>query len=71
MLEVGMYVRCAIDEDNDNPRDFICGQIVSVDTFNESVLVIFNDPYKYKNFYTYIPGMLDLPQHLVRRCFFV
>lgn len=69
MLEVGMYVRCAIDEDNDNPRDFICGQIVSVDTFNESVLVIFNDPYKYKNFYTYIPGMLDLPQHLVRRCF--
>lgn len=44
MLLEKMYVRCPIDHDMINPRDFLMGQIAKIDSFADTVEVVFNDP---------------------------
>lgn len=67
-----MYVRCPIDHDMINPRDFLMGQIVKIDNFAETVEVVFNDPFNYRVYYDSFPKSAPLPTSMVQRCqFFV
>ena len=55
MLLERMYVRCPIDHDMINPRDFLMGQIVKIDNFADTVEVVFNDPFNYRVYYDSFP----------------
>lgn len=70
MLLEKMYVRCPIDHDMINPRDFLMGQITKVDDFADIVEVVFNDPFGYRNYYGNFPKAAPLPTSLVQRCQF-
>lgn len=65
-----MYVRCPIDHDMINPRDFLMGQITKIDTFADTVEVEFNDPFNYRFYYDGFPTSAPLPTSLVQRCTF-
>ena len=72
MLLERMYVRCPIDHDMINPRDFLMGQIVKIDNFADTVEVVFNDPFNYRVYYDSFPKSAPLPTSMVQRCqFFV
>ena len=72
MLLEKMYVRCPIDHDMINPRDFLMGQITKIDIFADTVEVVFNDPFNYRVYYDPIPKTAPLPTSMVQRCqFFV
>lgn len=70
MLEIGMYVRCPIDKDSLNPRDFIMGQITEIDEIAEQVRVKFNDPYGFRKYYEHIPQGAIFSKRVVQRCEF-
>jgi ATP-dependent helicase HepA len=58
-LKIGMYVRCPFDnEDQENPRVFILGQITEVNNLLEVVKVKFHDIENIHTFY-------DIPEELV------
>ena len=60
MLREGMFVRCPIDfEDPHNPRTFATGKVTSVNDFNESAHVVFEDPFGYKKYFEYVPGEVE------------
>lgn len=65
-----MYVRCPIDHDMINPRDFLMGQITKIDDFADTIEVVFNDPFGYRNYYGNFPKTAPLPSSLVQRCQF-
>lgn len=70
MLLEKMYVRCPIDHDMINPRDFLMGQIIKIDTFSDTVEVVFNDPFNYRVYYDSFPKTTPLPISMVQRCQF-
>lgn len=70
MLLEKMYVRCPIDHDMINPRDFLMGQITKIDTFADTVEVVFNDPFNYRFYYDGFSKSAPLPTALVQRCTF-
>ena len=70
MLAEKMYVRCPIDYDMINPRDFLTGQITKVDSFADTVSVVFNDPFNYRVYYDSFPRTAPLPTSIVQRCQF-
>ena len=70
MLLEKMYVRCPIDHDMTNPRDFLMGQITTIDTFADTGEVVFNDPFSYRFYYDSFPKSAPLPISMVQRCHF-
>lgn len=70
MLLEKMYVRCPIDHDMINSRDFLMGQITKIDTFADTVEVVFNDPFNYRVYYDGFPKSVPLPTAMVQRCTF-
>ena len=72
MLLEKMYVRCPVDHDMINPRDFLMGQVNKIDSFADIVEVIFNDPFNYRVYYDSFSKLIHLPISMVQRCqFFV
>lgn len=67
MLLEKMYVRCPIDHDMINPRDFLMGQIVKIDSFADTVEVVFRDPFMYRKYYDSFSESAHLPTSLVQR----
>lgn len=51
MLKNGMYVRCSIDSDEKNPRDFALGKVTLFDDFSQKVNVEFFDCNDISKFY--------------------
>ena len=66
MLLEKMYVRCPIDHDMINPRDFLMGQITKIDSFEDTVEVVFNDPFNYRVYYDNFPKTAPLPISMVQ-----
>ena len=72
MLLEKMYVRCPVDHDMINPRDYLMGQITKIDSFADIVEVVFNDPFNYRAYYDNFPKTAPLSTSMVQRCqFFV
>ena len=69
-LKEKMYVRCPIIEVNHifDSRDYIIGQIISIDDFSEKVTVKFSDPFGYRSFYDDIPDKQEYPLSMVTHC---
>lgn len=70
MLNKKMYVRCPADKESmDDPRVFVCGQVISADDFKKTVSVQINDPFGYLLFFEELPkGTIELPESMVDRC---
>jgi len=54
-LEVGMYVRCNIDEDKENGRDFLIGKIFAINSITDELEVEFIDIYGKNRYFENIP----------------
>lgn len=70
MLKEKMYVRCPIDTNYKNPRDFLMGQVIKIDEFADTVKVVFNDPFNFRGYYDSFPSKVELPLGVVERCQF-
>lgn len=70
MLQENMYVRCPADrESSSDPRVFVCGQIKSVNDFNNTLVVQIHDPFGALRFFENLPrGTIELPITSVQRC---
>lgn len=63
-----MYVRCAIDIDHpDEPRDFILGKIISINTFSETAAIEFYDLLGIHEYYQ-IPEDMELSLSRLQHC---
>ena len=67
MLEVGMYVRCPMDEHPNKARTFYLGQIMSVDAENGFISVYFHDPKNLRAFFSELEDTLTIPFNWVVR----
>ena len=67
MLEVGMYVRCPIDEHPNNARTFYLGQITSVDEEKGFITVYFHDPKNLRAFFSELEDTMSFPMNWVTR----
>ena len=61
MLLEKMYVRCPIDFDMINPRDYLMGQTIKIDSFADTIEVVFHDPFNYREYYDTFPNTAILP----------
>lgn len=70
MLNTKMYIRCPADKESVNePRIFVCGQIIKVDEFKRTVSVKIHDPFGYLMYFEDLPkGIIELPVGSVDRC---
>ena len=70
MLQEKMYVRCPADQESvSDPRVFVCGQILSIDGFKQTVTVRIHDPFHYLIFFEDLPeGIIELPIDAVDHC---
>lgn len=70
MLNTKMYVRCPADKESVNdPRIFVCGQIIKLDEFKCTVSVKIHDPFQYLIFFEDLPkGTIELPSGMIDRC---
>lgn len=67
-LNVGNYVRCIIDEDNMNPREFLMGKIIKINNELEEIAVRFYDIYDKNKFFKHIPQTRIYFKNEVERC---
>lgn len=70
-MKPGQYVRCPIVfEENDVrfPRNFVLGQIVSINRLAETVTIKLYDPYGTKEFYQHIFNANEYPMRSVAHC---
>ncbi|MEI6820550.1 MAG: SNF2-related protein [Bacteroidota bacterium] len=67
MLKKGMYVRCAYDEDPQNPRDFILGQIEFADLVNDKITVVFHDLFRLRDFFKFLPNRVIYKANKLQR----
>ena len=67
MLKVGMYVRCPMDDPNDNPREFFFGRVVSINELSGQCKVAFFDTNGVSTFFGVLP---EIPRRLqdLKRC---
>lgn len=70
MLKTKMYVRCPADKESINePRVFVCGQVMSIDEFKKTVSVKIHDPFGFLVFFEDLPkGVIELPIISIDRC---
>lgn len=70
MIKEGMFVRCPIDREYpNNPRVFVTGKVISINTFNESAHIKFFDPFDQKKYFEYIPDeVLEAPIATLDHC---
>lgn len=67
MLELGMYVRCPIDEHPNNARTFYLGQIYEISEDGHSVSVCFHDPKNIREFFYELPEIMTFPDTWLSR----
>lgn len=61
MLEVGMYVRCPMDELSNNARTFYLGQINNINEEKGIVSVYFHDPKNLRAFFSELSDTMTFP----------
>ena len=69
-MNVKMYVRIPADlESVTDPRVFVCGQIMEIDTFKKTVKVRIHDPFSHLVFFDALPqGEVEMSFGMVQRC---
>ncbi len=65
----GMYVRFPFDYEYDNdPRDFLMGQILSVNELKNTAIIKIKDPFGYRKFYDFIQDEYEISLLKLDRC---
>lgn len=65
----GMYVRFPFDYEYDNdPREFLMGQVYSVNELKNTAIVKVRDPFGYRKFYDYICDEYEVSLFKLDRC---
>ena len=54
-FKIGMYVRCNIDEDYEDGRDFLIGQIFKINQDTSELYIRFHDIYEKNVFFDHVP----------------
>lgn len=67
-LKIGMYVRCPVDIEETDSRQFLLGQIVNIDEFLNIVEVKFNDIYNMGIFFKEFIDKKKFDIEIVKRC---
>lgn len=67
-LCVGNYVRCPVDDDRVNPREFLIGKIIRLNNQTDEVIVRFYDIYDKNQFFEDIPETMKYYFNEVERC---
>ncbi len=67
MFEIGMYVRCPIDDHPSNARTFYLGQITNIDEENGFISVCFHDPKNLRMFFAGLKDAMKVPDKWVVR----
>lgn len=70
MIQEGIFVRCPIDREYPkNPRMFATGKVISIDKFNETAKIKFEDPFGYRKYFDYIPDEVpEIPIEALDHC---
>lgn len=70
LLQNGMYVRCPADQEYpNNPRVFVCGQIVEMSLENRTAMVKIHDPFQLVPIFEHLPcGTVEYPLGSITRC---
>lgn len=70
MLSAGMYVRCPADHESpEDPRIFICAQVLKVSEYKNTATVRAHDPLRLSQFFEDIRiGVIEYPLDSVDRC---
>ncbi len=65
-----MYVRCPADYESDtDPRIFVCGQIIAIDDFKQTLSVKIHDPFNTLEFFDALPrGTIEVPMSQATHC---
>ena len=67
--QTGMYVRFPFDyEDDNDPREFLMGQIFSVNELKNTAIVKVKDPFGYRKFYDYVHNEYEISLSKLDRC---
>ena len=67
-LKIGMYVRCPVDMEETDSRQFLLGQIVKTDEFLNIVQVRFNDVYNMGRFFKEFIEKKEFDIETIKRC---
>ena len=70
MIKEGMFVRCPIDKEHPtSPRVFATGKVIRINTFNETAHIRFDDPFKQKKYFEFIPDEVqEAPLDALEHC---
>lgn len=70
MIKEGMFVRCPIEKEHPgNPRDFATGKVVSINEFNETACIKFEDPFDNKKYFDFFPNeVAEAPLEALDHC---
>lgn len=69
-MQKNIYVRIPADmESSADPRNFVCGQVTAVDSFQKTVTVRIHDPFNTLQYFEDLPrGDVEIPQNAVIHC---
>ena len=67
-IKIGMYVRCPVDTEESDSRQFLLGQVIKIDEDIKSVKVKFNDLYNMSVFFKDVLEIDQFDQEVVSRC---
>ncbi|NMB27440.1 MAG: DEAD/DEAH box helicase [Tissierellia bacterium] len=65
---VGNYVRCPVDDDRINPREFLIGQVIALNNQTDEITVRFHDIYDKNQFFEDAPDTMKYYLNEVERC---
>lgn len=66
-MKKGYYVRCPIDFEEKRNREFILGQVINVDEYNDEIEVVFHDIRNLRDFFISLPKKNIYKSKKIRR----
>lgn len=71
MIKEGLYVRCPLIDIQFplDPRTFVTGKVVKINSILQTAVVKFEDPFGYRNYYDFVPTTAEYGFAQISRCF--
>lgn len=71
MIKEGCYVRCPLIDIQFplDPRTFVTGKVTKVNNILQTAVVVFEDPFGYRNYFDFVPKTAEYSFAQINRCF--
>lgn len=71
MIKKGYYVRCPLIDIQfpSDPRKFVTGRVTKINKILQTVVVYFEDPFGYRNYFDFVPKTSEYSFDQISRCF--